>query len=292
MIKLPAGLTALIFCIFSILSFHSTSYSITLSEIRARGELRHLGVPYARFADTNADGLDCALMRRFSEYIGVTYKFIPTTWTNAIPDLTGFDVHSNTTTSVKGDVLASGLTILKNRKQHVLFSLPTFTAQVWLLAKPKADIQPISPTGNLSKDIIKTIAKTSKKTVYGIENICIDVRLFPHLQNIAGAVKNVALQSMKQPISFITSKYNIFLMESPSALMALETWPYSFKIIGPIARQQNMGVAFALDSPELKEKFNVFFTKLWESGEYRKLVNCYYPNSYIYFNKFFMKSSP
>lgn len=81
-------------------------------------------------------------------------------------------------------------------------------------------------------------------------------------------------------------------MESPSALMALGIWPYSFKIIGPIAKQQDMGAAFAPDSVELKDEFNRFFTDLWKSGEYQKIVSNYYPNSFLYFKNFFTKSSP
>ena len=81
-------------------------------------------------------------------------------------------------------------------------------------------------------------------------------------------------------------------MESPDALMALGMWPYSFKIIGPVAKQKNMGVAFAPDSLELRDEFNRFYTTLWKSGEYQKLVTGYYPNSFQYFKKFFTKSSP
>ncbi|MCT4628113.1 transporter substrate-binding domain-containing protein [Halodesulfovibrio sp.] len=294
--KLFAGFTALVFCALSVLLLSTPSYSITLSEIRARGELRHLGVPYARFADNNADGLDCLLIRRFAEHLGVKYTFISTNWENAISDLTGINPYSPDQSLAvrppKGDLLANGFTILPQRERFVLFSHPTFTAQVWLLAKANADIQPISPTGNIQADIEKTVAKTIGKTVYGIEKICIDVNLFPSLRQAAGSAENIPLHTFHQPLSFVTSEYNIFLMESPSALMALGSWPYTFKIIGPVAKPQNMGVAFAKDSAELRDEFNRFFEQFWKSGEYQKLVNCYFPNSFIYFNKFFTKSFP
>lgn len=294
--KLYAKPIAAVFCFLSIFLFYSTSHSISLTEIRARGELHHLGVPYARFANNDADGLDCVLIRRFAAYLGVKYKFIPTNWKDAIPDLIGMRPTPSgidqPVTTIRGDILASGLSIIPERKKYVLFSKPTFTAQVWLLAKPEANIKPIQPTGNVKKDIDMTLARTAGKTVYGIKDICLDVSLFPKLLKTASAAVNIPLQTLPQPISFLKSRYTIFLMESPDALMALGLWPYSFKIIGPIAKQQNMGVAFAPDSLELRNEFNRFYNALWKSGEYQKLVTNYYPNSFYYFKNFFTKSSP
>ncbi|SIO26448.1 transporter substrate-binding domain-containing protein [Halodesulfovibrio marinisediminis] len=294
--KRHAELTTSILCFLFIFLFYSTGYSVTLADIRARGELHHLGVPYARFANNNADGLDCALMRRFAQHLGVRYAFIPTTWEKAIPDLTGRHLASlnseQATTPVHGDILASGISIIPKRQRRVLFSKPTFTAQVWLIAKPEVNITPIQPTGTVEKDIAITLAQTAGKTVYGIKDVCLDVRRFPSLLSTASSAINVSPQQINEPISFLKSEYSIFLMESPSALMALGIWPYSFKIIGPVAKQQKMGAAFAPESVELRDEFNRFFTAFWESGEYQKLVHRYYPSSYLYFNKFFMKSSP
>lgn len=291
-----AGFITALFCVVSLFFFSTTGYSVTLAEIRARGELHHLGVPYARFANNNADGLDCMLMRRFAEHLGVRYKFVPTTWDDAIPDLIGirpsFPERDKPVTPIRGDLLANGLSMIPERQRHVIFSKPTFTAQVWLLAKPEANIAPIKPSGHVKKDIEKTLERLKGKTVYGIQDLCIDVHLFPNLIRAAGNAKNATLEEIPQPVSFLKSEYSIFLMESPSALMALGIWPYSFKIVGPVAKQQNMGVAFSPESIELKDEFNRFFVALWKSGEYQKLVNCYYPSSFHHFKNFFMKSSP
>jgi len=291
-----AGFITAVFCLLPIFLFYSTGHSTTLAEIRNRGELHHLGVPYARFANNNADGLDCMLIQRFADHLGVRYTFVPTTWDDAIPDLTGIRPNSSSgkksTTPIRGDLLANGLSIIPERQRSVIFSKPTFTAQVWLLAKPETDIAPIKPSGHVETDIAKTLKRLKGKTVYGIQDLCIDVRLFPDLMRAAGSAKNVTLQEVPQPVSFLKSPYSIFLMESPSALMALGIWPYSFKIIGPVAKQQNMGVAFSPESTELRDEFNRFFAELWKSGEYRKLVNRYYPSSFHHFKNFFMKSSP
>ena len=48
-----------------------------LAEIRQRGVLRHLGIPYAVFVQENngtAEGLDVALMQLFAKHLGVRYQ--------------------------------------------------------------------------------------------------------------------------------------------------------------------------------------------------------------------------
>ena len=47
-----------------------------LAEIRERGVLRHLGVPYARFITGNGDGLDVEIIQLFARHIGVRYEFV------------------------------------------------------------------------------------------------------------------------------------------------------------------------------------------------------------------------
>ncbi|MGE4506847.1 MAG: transporter substrate-binding domain-containing protein, partial [Desulfovibrionaceae bacterium] len=60
-----------------------------LDDIRASGELRHLGIPYAGFITGSGDGLDVELMRRFAEHLGVRYRFVDTDWAHIFSDLTG-----------------------------------------------------------------------------------------------------------------------------------------------------------------------------------------------------------
>ena len=47
-----------------------------LDEIRARGELRHLGIRYANFVTGSGDGFDVELMRGFAAHIGVRYTLV------------------------------------------------------------------------------------------------------------------------------------------------------------------------------------------------------------------------
>lgn len=51
-----------------------------LSEIRQRGVLRHLGIPYANFITGSGDGLDEDIIKLFATHLGVKYEYVPTTW--------------------------------------------------------------------------------------------------------------------------------------------------------------------------------------------------------------------
>ena len=49
-----------------------------LADIKARGELRHLGINYANFVTGAGDGFDVELVQGFAKHIGVKYKLVPT----------------------------------------------------------------------------------------------------------------------------------------------------------------------------------------------------------------------
>ena len=52
----------------------ASALAADLAEIRQRGVLRHLGVPYANFVSGFGDGLDVELLKGFAANIGVRYE--------------------------------------------------------------------------------------------------------------------------------------------------------------------------------------------------------------------------
>ena len=281
-------------CLTLFIGTSSVCYGTTLKEIRERGYLRHLAVPYAKFATIHGDGLDCALMKRFAEHLGVQYKLVPTSFDAALKDLTGRNTYAETANPkvVTGDILASGITILDSRKAIAKFSRPTFRSQTWLLAKPASDLQPISSTGDANNDILQTLKLLGSKTVVGIPDTCLDVTHYPLLQKSAANTFNLPASTISQPFEFIGMEHELFLMESASILIALSVWPYQFKIIGPISTPMEMGAVFAPESEELRKTFAVFFKEIWANGEYQKMVNHYYPTAFRHFEQLFTKSAP
>ena len=139
------------------------AFAQDLDEVRKRGVLRHLGVPYANFVTGSGDGFDVELMQGFARELGVRYEFVQSNWNDVIGDLTGKEIRYKPSVQeigsrpVRGDVIANGMTILPPRLKVVDFSDPTFPSAVWLLARPDNPAQPIQPSGDKEQDIRATV---------------------------------------------------------------------------------------------------------------------------------------
>jgi len=160
------------------------AFADDLQEIRERGVLRHLGVPYANFVTGSGDGMDVEIVQLFARHLGVRYEFVPSTWGDVIGDLTGKEVRFKPTyrevgtRPVRGDIIANGLTILPPRKKIIDYSDPTFPSAVWLLARPEAGVRPIKPSGNREQDIKTTKAMLKLGTTFVMDNSCLDPTLY------------------------------------------------------------------------------------------------------------------
>src|ERR1700754_2069627 len=121
-----------------------------LDDVKARGELRHLGVKYANFITGAGDGFEVDLMQGFAQHLGVRYRLVYTDFYSVIRDLLGKEVVRNGAEvslkgefPVEGDVIATGFTVLPWRQAVLLFSEPTFPSQVLLVAPAHSELQPI-----------------------------------------------------------------------------------------------------------------------------------------------------
>ena len=156
-----------------------------LPEILQRGELRHLGVPYANFVTGSGDGLDVDLMKLFAQHLGVRYRYVQTSWPEVLADLTGEKIRPKGDevevlgeVPIKGDIVANGLTILAWREKVVDFSTPVFPTRVWLIARADSSLKPIKPSGHIDKDIgaVKALLRGGK--VLGKLDTCLDPRFY------------------------------------------------------------------------------------------------------------------
>jgi len=274
-------------------------YAGDLAEIRQRGVLRHLGIPYANFVRETArglDGLDVELMQLFAAHLGVEYEWVPTSWSEVFGDLTGQKVmptkDNNVTrigeTAVRGDIIANGLTILDWRRLVVQFSNPTFPTGIWLMARADSSIKPIEPSGDIETDIQRVKSLLAGRSVLAVEGTCLD----PNLYGLASTRADIRLYPASQnlteiALAVINGAADATLLDVPDALVALQAWPGDIKIIGPISTRQVMGAAVAKSSPKLLAAFNRFFHDLRTSGTYDELVKKYYPSVYLYLGDFF-----
>lgn len=276
-----------------LLSFGTCAQAVTIDDVKNRGILRHIGVPYANFITGMGDGLDVELMQLFAASLGVNYEFIQSDWQTIVPDLTGKTISLSDGTAtvtgscpVLGDVAASGITILPWRSQLANFSTPTFPTQVWLIARTDSQLSPIHPSGDIAKDIAEVRSLLDSREVVGKQHTCLD----PSLYDLRSTGADIALYHgpphALAPLVANRERESI-LLDVPDTLVALNMWPGQLKVIGPISQPQHMGVLFAKESTELAEAFDTFFKKLCRNGTYREMVTRYYPSATIYFDNFF-----
>ncbi len=281
--------------LMAILAIGPGGASADLAEVLERGELRHLGVVYARFVTGSGDGFSMELARRFAGELKVEYKFVNTSWEKVLTDLTGktYTVAGDEVTitgdaPVRGDLVANGLTILPWRRKLIDFSTPTFPSGVWLIARADSSLQPIQPSGSIEKDIQATKDKLRGRSVLCMPGTCIDPALY-HLQSSGARLIPLALNLNEFAPAIIGNKAETSLLDVPDIMVALRKWPGRIKVIGPVSLPQEMGCGFAKTSPELLRAFNKFLARIRANGEYMRLVDKYYPVAPLYFPDFFKK---
>jgi ABC-type amino acid transport substrate-binding protein len=268
-----------------------------LKEVKERGGLKHLGVVYANFITGSGDGLDVEVMKLFADSLGVGYEFVETTWGGAIGDLTGRkvvpqgdEVELGEAVPVRGDVIATGFTILKWRQKVVDYSIPCFPTQIWLVTGTSSNLKPVAPSGNEENDIAEVKRMLSGCSILGVPDTCLDPNLYGVNESGASAVAFTQNLNALVP-AVINGEAETTLLEVPDALSALQKWPGRIKVIGPLSPMQYMATAFDKRSPELRAEFNRFFEGIMKDGTYEKLVRKYYPLVFDYYPEFFKRTS-
>lgn len=278
-----------------------------LSEIKASGVLRHIGVPYANFVTqyeqgnaTIESGLDVELMRGFAKHIGVRYEYIKADWGNVFMLLNGESAHyknkqvviGEKSQAIAGDVIANGATILDWRKQVVDFSDEYFPSAVWLIARADSSLTPITPSHSIDKDITQVKALINNVNVLAMKHSCLDPDLYNLYQTGANIILPVRARKLNEMIpAILNNDAESTLLDVPDTLIALQRWPGEIKVIGPISPEQRMAVAFRKNSPELRHAFNLYLRQLKKDGTYNQLVKKYYPSVFHFYGDFFAEKS-
>lgn len=280
-----------------LLGLAATSSWADLKEVKERGELRHIGIKYANFVTGVGDGFDVELTKGFAKHLGVKHTLVYSDFYNVIRDLLGKDVVRNGTEvsltgnfPIKGDMIATGFTMLPWRKEIVLFSNPTFPSQVMLIAPATSKINPIKENNDIKKDILDTKALIGKNSLLVMERTCLD----PASYGLKGVgfdlkpyTKSTNINEMVPTL--LDGKSDLSLLDMPSLILDLQKWSGKIKVLGPISEQQELAAAFPKDSPELQKAYNEYLAKIKADGTYDKLVEKYYPGITRIFPEFFGK---
>jgi hypothetical protein len=273
----------------------SLAWAADLKEIQARGELRHLGIKYANFVTGDGDGLDVDLVRGFAREIGVRYTLIYTDFYTVLRDLLGHDVVNNGGTvilkgeyPVRGDMIAAGFTVLPWREQVVLFSEPTFPSQVLLVARAASSYKPIKGSPELAQDIAETKGMIGSHGLLVMERTCLD----PANYDLKG--KGLDLRAYTRSTNLnemvpalLNNEAEFTLLDVPDAILDLQKWAGKIKVLGPISPEQELAAAFPMSSPELRDAFNRYLSRVRADGTYDALVEKYYIGIRGYFPAFF-----
>ena len=266
-----------------------------LPDIKARGELRHLGIRYANFVTGAGDGYDVELVQGFARDIGVRYRLVYSDFYSVVRDLLGKDVVRNGDRvtldgnhPVKGDIIATGFTVLPWREKVLLYSEPTFPSQVVLIARADSGVQPIRGSDDLKQDIRETKALIGKRSVLVMEQTCLD----PASYGLKGTgielrsyTKSTNINEMVPAL--LNGDADLSLLDVPDLMLDMEKWQGRFKVIGPISEAQVLAAAFPKDAPLLRGAFNDYLRRQKENGAYDRLVAKYYPAARRFFPAFF-----
>ena len=293
-IRRSAVAAGMVFCLHILFAPGGPAAAQDLDAVKARGVLRHLGIPYANFVTGSGDGMDVELMRRFAEHLGVRYQYVRTDWDEAIGDLTGKNVRPRKgggyevvgEVPIRGDVIANGVTVLPWREQVVAFSVPTFPNQVWLVARSDSPLAPITPSGSIEKDIASVKKLLRERSLLCKENTCLDPALY-EIDATGARVRLFSGSLNELAPALLNGEAEVTLLDVPDALVALEKWPGKIKVIGPISDVQDMAVAFRKDAPALRAAFDAFLADLKRSGAFRAIAMKYYPYVKDYYPGFF-----
>jgi ABC-type amino acid transport substrate-binding protein len=270
-----------------------------LDEVRASGELRHLGIRYANFVTGSGDGFDVEIMQGFAQRLGVKYKLVYSDFYTVIRDLLGKDVvrqggqvSLTGEFPIKGDVIATGFTVLPWREQILAYSDATFPSQVLLVAPSVSSTQPIKEGASLSDDIKETKRLIGNQSLLVMGRTCLD----PANYGLANAgvdlkayTKSTNLNEMVPAL--LNGDAQLTLLDVPDAVLDLRKWAGQIKVVGPISERQILAAAFPKDAVKLRDAFDDYLRDIKANGAYDRLVDKYYPGIRRFFPDFFEKKA-
>jgi ABC-type amino acid transport substrate-binding protein len=260
-----------------------------LKEIRERGMIRHLGVPYANFITGDGDGLDTEIIKLYAKEIGVKYEYVKSSWATVISDVSGKEVSPKGDevditgeSEVRGDIIGNGLTFLTWRAKVIDYSLSYFPTAIWVVARADSDFRPVPPSDDIKSDVEATKTLLMGREVLGVRNTCVDPKLYDLKEVTPRYKENIGLNDLAPAV--IKGDAALCILDVPDTLVALEKYPGLIKVLGPITEKQFMGFGISKDSPELLASFNAFLAKLQKNGKLTELIVKYYPVIRHYFS--------
>jgi ABC-type amino acid transport substrate-binding protein len=258
-----------------------------------------LALVLANFVTGAGDGFDVELVQGFARHIGVKYTLVYSDFYSVVTDLLGKSVIRKGSEvelvgnfPIKGDMIATGFTVLPWRQKILLFSDATFPSQVLLVSRATSNYKPIKGSASLENDIAETRRFIGDKSLLVMEKTCLD----PANYDLKGKGYDLRPYTRSTNINemvptLLDGSVEFTLLDVPSAILDLQKWAGRIKVLGPISQTQELAAAFPKDSPQLRVAFNVYLRQMRKDGSYDALVRKYYPGIQRYFPEFFARGA-
>lgn len=221
----------------------------TVEEVKARKKLIVLSYPhpYSAFVKEMSpgqyDGVDVKIMKTFANRLGVALEIQPVENLNElIPGLL----------AGKGDVLASGFSITKEREKVVSFSDPYFAVKVMVVTRKDSSIATIEDLKGKKGSVVKGSSKETR------------------LKSIPGAIAYHVENSTMHYDAVASRKVDFALIDSPSWLANVDRLP-DLKAALELPETEYYGYAVAPGS-DLLPAINAHLKEMSESGMLYTLI--------------------
>ncbi|MFP3983121.1 MAG: membrane-bound lytic murein transglycosylase MltF [Desulfurivibrionaceae bacterium] len=235
-----------------------------LQKIKKSGELHLLTRNNANCYYIYRDepmGFEYDLVKAFSNYLDVDLKVHTSNWNHMFENL-----YKN-----KGDLLAAGITINREREKIADFSDSYMEIQQQVVVnRSNRKIQEISDLSGRKVHVREgTTYRNRLKELNGQNDLGIEIVLHkdkPTEELIRGVARD---------------QIDITIADSNIALMNRRYYP-DIRIAFPIAEPQALGWAVKKGDNELLEEINTFLAKIKENGKYEEIYERYYGNVHIF----------
>jgi membrane-bound lytic murein transglycosylase F len=205
-------------------------------------------------------GFEYDLARALARELGVELEIITPGWDDMIDSLQ----------SGRGDLIAAGLTITAQRKQHVDFSDAYLSVQQQVIVH--RDNRAIKDLQDLAGFEIHVRAQTSyQERLEELQQEGLDLRVVLH--------PNVPTEELIRRVA--QKKFEATVSDSNIALFNRRYYP-DVRIAFPIEEPQSLGWAVRKGDRRFLKTVNAFFKKIQEDGTFGKIYERYYAGTEIF----------
>lgn len=205
-------------------------------------------------------GFEYDLVKKFAEFLGVKLEVIIPEWDKMFQALN----------SGKGDMIAAGLTISKEREKVADFSNGYLTVEQEIIIH--RNNKSINNIKDLNGKKIHIRPHTSyEKRLKELKRNGLNIDIIFH--------KNTPTEELIRMVA--KKKIEITVADSNIAKLNWRYYP-DIKIAFPISKPQQLGWAVRKNSDKLLKKINEFFKRIKENGIFRQIYERYYGDTPIF----------